>query len=214
MRNSWLRAWIAAVGVLIAASALIRSRTSTLLKVEQPVMEWLLDGTDTSIWDRTEIFSATWLLILGTIVLTIVGFALERRVGIAVLLTSLFAWVVSGLTRGVVGRAAPDTGIEGSSFPSSEIVQTGVFWGLIVLMLWWVGAPKLLWQVVLEIAIVITLVVSIRLIVAGEIWPSDAVGSAIVIALSLITAAVVFETNPPTLPTRSSAENAETLATA
>jgi membrane-associated phospholipid phosphatase len=79
-------------------------------------------------------------------------------------------------------------------------VQTGVFWGLVVLMLWWVGAPKLVWQIVLELAIVATLLVSVDLILSGEHWPSDAVGSALVISVSLITAAIVFEALPPRLP--------------
>lgn len=200
MRNSWARAWIAAVGLLVAASVVVRNRTSMLLKVEEPVMEWLLDGTDTSIWDGASVFSGTWLLIAGTVVLAIVGFALDLRVGIAVVLTSILARVLTSLVGGLVGRQAPQEGLEAGTFPSAEVVNTGVFWGLVVVMLWWVGAPKLVWQIVLEVSIVITLVVSIRLIVSGQVWPSDALGSTIVIALSLITAAVVFESNPATLP--------------
>lgn len=206
MRNSWIRAWIAAVGLLIAAAVVVRNRTSMLLKVEEPVMEWLLDGTDTSIWDGAAIFSRTWLLLLGTVILAVVGFFLDRRVGIAVVITSVFARILTSLVGGVVGRVAPTEGIEAGSFPSSEVVNAGVFWGLVVMMLWWVGAPRLVWQIVLEVAIVITLVVSIRLIVSGEVWPTDALGSTIVIALSLITAAVVLEANPPQLPERSTSE--------
>ena len=168
-----------------------------LLKVEEPVMDWLLDGTDTSIWDRASIFSATWLLIAGTVLLAAVGFFLEIRAGIAVVVTSIFGFVLTNILSNMVGRVAPKDGLEIGSFPSSTVVYAGVFWGLVVLMFWWVGAPKLVWQIILELAIVITLLVSIRLIVNGEIWPSDAVGSAIVIAVSLITAAVVLEANPP-----------------
>ncbi len=210
MRTSWARAWIAAVGLLIAAAAVMRSRTSTLLKVEEPVMTWLLDGTDTSIWDGASVFSSTWLLILGTLILAGVGFALDVRVGLAVLVTAVFARVLTAMVGGMVGRAAPGEGFEGSSFPSGEIVNTGVFWGMVVMMLWWVGAPKLIWQIVLEVSIVITLVVSIRLIVSGEVWPSDALGSTIVIALSLITAAIVLEANPPKLPARNESETVVT----
>lgn len=206
MRSSWIRAWIAAAGLLVAAGVVVRNRTSMLLKVEEPVMTWLLDGTDTSIWDRTEMFSASWLIIGGTIVFAIAGFALDMRVGIAVIVTTLFARILTSLVGNLVGRVSPLEGAEGSSFPSGEIVNTGVFWGLVVLMLWWVGAPKLAWQIILEISIAITLVVSIRLIVAGEVWPSDALGSTIVIALSLITAALVFEANAPTMPNRNESE--------
>jgi len=209
MRNSWVRAWISAVGLLILASVIVRTRTSTLLKVEEPVMDWLLDGTDTSIWDRAAIFSRPWLLIVGTIALAGVGFALERRVGIVVVLTTFLAWVFTAIARGIAGRLPPqDTG--GSSFPSGEVVHTGVFWGMVVMMLWWLGVPKLAWQIVLELAIVMTLVVSIKQVVSGDIWPSDAVGSAIVIALSLITAAAVFESNPATLPARRVSESVAT----
>ena len=197
MRNSWARAWIAAVGLLIAAATIARSRSSMLLKVEEPVMEWLLDGTDTSIWDRASIFSASWLLITGTILLAAIGFFLEIRAGIAIIVTSIFGFVLTRLVGNMVGRVGPQEGLDVGTFPSGTVAYAGVFWGLVVLMFWWVGAPKLVWQIVLELAIVITLLVSIRLIVNGEIWPSDAVGSAIVIAVSLITAAIVLEANPP-----------------
>jgi len=197
MRNSWARAWIAAVGLLIAAATVARSRSSILLKVEEPVMTWLLDDADTTIWDRASIFSATWLLILGTILLAGIGFFLETRAGLAVVVTSIFGFVLTNILGSMVGRVAPKDGLEIGSFPSSTVAHAGVFWGLVVLIFWWVGAPKLVWQIILELAIVITLLVSIRLIVNGEIWPSDAVGSAIVIAVSLITAAIVLEANPP-----------------
>ncbi len=168
-----------------------------LLKVEEPVMEWLLDGTDTSIWDRASIFSASWLLIVGTILLAAIGFFLEIRAGIAIIVTSIFGFVLTRLVVNIVGRVGPQEDLDVGTFPSETVAHAGVFWGLVVLMFWWVGAPKLIWQIVLELAIVITLLVSIRLIVNGEIWPSDAVGSAIVIAVSLITAAIVLEANPP-----------------
>ncbi len=172
-------------------------------------MEWLLDGTDTSIWDRLSFFSSNGLLIVGTIILAIAAFAFGRRAGAAVVITTLFAWALSAFVSGLVGRVPPREGIEGGSFPSVEVVQTGVFWGLIVMLLWWVGVPKLVWQIGVELSIVITLLVAVRLIVAGEIWPSDAVGSAIVIALALITAAAVLEANPPPILTRRAAGTAE-----
>jgi len=213
MRNTWTRAWIAAVAVLVAAAVIVRTRASTLLNVEQPVMEWLLDGTDTSIWDRASFLSASWLIILGTLILAGVAFALERRAGVAVIVTSLLAFVLTRFVRSLVGRSAPREGVD-SSFPAPEIVQTGVFWGLVVVMLWWVGAPRLVWQIMTELSVVITLVTAIRLLVAGEIWPSDAVGSAIVVGLSLISAAAVLEANPPSHLTTSSAEHSEALAAA
>lgn len=176
-------------------------------------MRWLLDGTDTSIWDRAAFFSNTWLIVIGTIVLAAVGFVLERRVGFAVIITTLLAFVLTRLVRGIVSRTAPQEGFE-SSFPNAEVVQTGVFWGLLVMTLWWVGAPKLMWQIVLELSVVIALVVSIRLIVGGEIWPSDALGSGIVVALSLITAAGIFEANPPTRFARFASSQTEAVAPA
>ena len=60
--------------------------------------------------------------------------------------------------------------------------------------------PRLVWHIVVEVAVVLTIVVAIRQILSGEIWPSDAVGSALVIALSLISAALVFEANPVEFP--------------
>ena len=203
MRNSWIRAWIATAGLLAAAAVLVRDQSSLFLRVEEPVMTWLLDGTDTSIWDRAEFFSNSTLLVGGTILLVIIGFVLSIRVGLALIVTSILGYMLSIFVRGFASRPGPIQENIDPTFANTEIVQTGVFWGLVVMMLWWVGAPKLVWQVVLEISIVITLVVSIRLIVAGEIWPSDAVGSAIVVALSLVTAAAVLEANPAKLPTRS-----------
>ena len=136
MRTSWARAWIAAVGLLAFASAIARTRNAMLLKVEQPVMDWLLDGTDTTIWDRAEIFSGDRLLIGGTILLAIIGFVLEIRVGIAVIITSLFTLVLTQLVSSIVGRTSPKGEANGWSFPDPTIAHTGVFWGLVVLLLW------------------------------------------------------------------------------
>ncbi len=214
MRDTWARAWLAATALLVAASAIAKGRHDTLLRVEEPVMDWLLDGTDTSGWDRTAIFGSTWLVVGGTLLLAIGAFFLERRVAIAIIITSGLATALAMFVRGVVERPTPLGDATAGSFPSLELVQTGVFWGLIVLGLWWVGAPKLVWQIGLEVAIVITLLVAIRLIVTGEIWPSDAVGSAIVVAVSLILSAIVFEAFPPRLPWLEGSATKNTTATA
>ncbi|MFT7473774.1 MAG: membrane-associated phospholipid phosphatase [Verrucomicrobiales bacterium] len=202
MRNSWARAWLVAGVLLVAAAAIARRQHDLLLEVEEPVMDWLLDGTDTSIWDRAEVFSASWLVIGGTILLAIVTLFLEKRVALAILITSGLGYALSTFVAGVVSRPAPREGLEAGTFPSTIVVQAGVFWGLVVLVFWWVGAPKLVWQILVELAIILTMVVSIRLIVSGQIWPSDAVGAAIAIAITLITAAIVLEAYPPKLPAR------------
>jgi membrane-associated phospholipid phosphatase len=202
MRNSWARAWLAAGVLLVAAAAIARRQHDLLLKVEEPVMDWLLDGTDTSIWDRAEVFGASWLVIGGTILLAVVALFLEKRVALAILITSGLGYALSNFVSDVVSRPAPRDELEAGTFPSTTVVQAGVFWGLVVLVFWWVGAPRLVWQILVELAIILTMVVSIRLIVSGQIWPSDAVGSAIAIAITLITAAIVLEAYPPKLPTR------------
>lgn len=214
MRNTWARAWLAATALLVAASAIARSRHDTLLKVEEPVMDWLLDGTDTSGWDRTAIFGSTWLIVVGTLILAFGAFFLHRRVAVAIIVTSVLATVLANFVSGVVERPTPLGETTPGSFPSVELVQTGVFWGMIVLGLWWIGAPKLVWQIGLELAIVMTLLVAIRLTVTGEIWPSDAVGSAIVVAVSLILAAIVFESCTPRLPWLERTTSTKTTATA
>ncbi len=203
MRNSWTRAWLAAFGSIVLAVVIARSREAWLLNVEQPVMDWLLDGTDTSVWDRAQILSDLRVIIPGTILLVFVGLWLERRTAFAIITTTVFAYATAGLIGALVGRVGP-TGEETGTFPSFEVVQAGVFWGLVVLMFWWVGAPKLLWHIVLEIATVLTLLVAIRGVVNGEIWPSDAIGAALVTGLSLITAAIVLEANPAKIPARKS----------
>ena len=212
MRSSWIRAWIATAAVAIAAVTIARTRVGWLLKVEEPVMDWVLDGTDAGAWDRAGFLSSPWLLIVGTLILIGVGLWIEWRVAAAIVITTVIGTILAQLMRGLVGRTPPDASTGTSSFPSVEIVQTGVFFGLVVLMLWWLGAPRLVWQIAVEAAIVFTLLVSIRLILNGEIWPSDAVGSAIVIALSLITAALVFEANPGVLPWRQNRNPVEPVA--
>ena len=143
----------------------------------------------------------------------ILGVWLEWRIAVAVLITTIIGTVLGQLIRGVVSRAAPTaSSAEVGSFPNVELIQTGVFFGLVVLFFWWLGLPRLLWQIALEAGIVFTLLVAIRLILSGEIWPSDAIGSAIVIALSLITAALVFEANPAELPWRRTTAPVEPVA--
>ena len=89
-----------------------------------------------------------------------------------------------------------------------------MFWGLVVLMTWWLRLPRLVSQLVVELGVVLTLIVAIRQVLNGEIWPSDAVGSALVVALSLITAALVFESRPAELPWQRGSRNNQTAATA
>lgn len=201
MRNTWTRAWLATLGSIIVAVVVTRSRENWLLNVEQPVMDWLLDGTDTTVWDRAQILTSWWVIIPGTLLLVGVAFWLERRIAFAVVTTTIFAYALAGLIGALVGRVGP-AGETTGTFPSFAVVQAGVFWGLVVLMFWWVGAPKLFWHIILELATVLTLLVAIEGIVNGRFWPSDAIGSALVAALTLITAAVVFEANPAKIPAR------------
>ncbi len=201
MRNSWTRAWLAAFGAIVLAVVVTRSREGWLLNIEQPVMDWLLDGTDTSAWDRAAILSAWNIIIPGTIVLVLVAFWLERRIAFAIITTTIFSYAIAGLIGALVARVSPNGELT-ETFPSFEVVRAGVFYGLVVLTAWWVGAPKLVWHIILEIATVLTLLVAIRGIVNGEIWPSDAIGAALVTALTLITAAIAFEANPTKIPSR------------
>ncbi len=201
MTNSWTRAWLATVGAIILAVVVTRTREVWLLNVERPVMDWLLDGTDTAIWDRAEILSDWRIIIPGTIFLAIVAFFLEKRVALAIVATTIFSYALAELIGATVGRVSP-TGELTGTFPNFTVVQSAVFFGLVVLMTWWVGAPKLVWHVVLELAVVMTLLVAIRQVVSGDIWPSDAIGSALVATLALITAAAVLEANPAKIPAR------------
>lgn len=201
MTNSWTRAWLATVGAIILAVVVTRTREVWLLNVERPVMDWVLDGTDTSIFERAEILSDWRIIIPGTIFLAVVGFFLEKRVAFAVIATTVFSYALAGLIGALVGRVSP-TGELTGTFPNFEVVRTAVFWGLGVLMTWWVGAPRLVWHIVSEIAVVMILLVAIMNVVGGGIWPSDAIGAALVAALSLITAAIVLEANPAKIPAR------------
>lgn len=158
-------------------------------------MEWLLDDADTSVWDRVEGLMSGTLAWAGTILLAALGAFFNRWVGATAIIVLLFGRIVTSVTRNAVERPpaleAADTG-----FPHPELVQSSIFMGLIVLFSWWFGAPKLVWHIFLELAVFATLLSSIRLIVRGEIWPSDVVGSMLVVALSLIIAAAVFESQP------------------
>ena len=92
MTNSWTRAWLATVGAIILAVVVTRTREVWLLNVERPVMDWVLDGTDTSIFERAEILSDWRIIIPGTIFLAVVGFFLEKRVAFAVIATTVFSY--------------------------------------------------------------------------------------------------------------------------
>jgi len=207
MRSNWIRAWLATVAVIVAVAAVARDRVSWLLTVEEPVMDWLLDGTDTSRWEAANFLSSPILLIIGTVVLVLIGLWLDWRIAVAIVITSVIGTVVAVILQSFVGRIPPDPDAAAGSFPSLAVTQTGVFLGLVVLMCWWLRIPKLIWQILVETSVVLTLVVAIRQVLNGEIWPSDAVGSALVIALSLITAAMVFEARPAEFPWKRGAES-------
>ena len=201
MRNNWARAWLTAAGSIVLAVIVANSRERWLLNVEQPVVDFLLDGADTSVWERATVLSSWELIIPGTILLALVALWLEVRVAFAIVTTTVFAYAVTGMIGSLVARVGP-AGETSGTFPSLDVVQASVFWGLVVMMFWWVGSPKLLWHIVLELSIVVTLLVAIRGIAVGEFWPSDAVGGLLVGVLTLITTAIVFEANPAKFPTR------------
>lgn len=199
MRDSWTRAWLAAFAVLVAAAALARSRHGTLIRAEEPVLEWLLDGTDTSRWDTAAAFGSPWLVYPGTLALALLALWFSQRVAIAIVGSLALGVIVSLITKAIVARPRPDLVFESdaSSFPSLHVVQAGIFWGLLTLVVWWFGAPRLIVQILAEFAIVATLLTAIGRILGGQNWPSDVVGSAIIITLALITAALVFEADAP-----------------
>lgn len=209
MRSNWIRAWLAAVAVLVGAAVLVRDRVSWLLTVEEPVLDWLLDDTDTSRWDAVQIVSDSTLLVIATIILVVIGLIFDWRISAAVVITTIIGTVATQVVQGIVARTSPNGELAVGSFPSLEVTQTGVFWGLLVMMCWWLKLPKLVWTILAEVGVALTIAVSIRQILNGEIWPSDAVGSGIVIALSLITAALVFESNPVEFPWKRAVRNNE-----
>ena len=198
MRNTWTRAWLATLGLLIALATFASSRHGTLLEVEEPVMDWLLTDSDTTVWDRARILESPWLVFGGTAVLSLITLKFNRVVAATIALTMMVGISVGLFTRSRTARPRPEQleTFDTTSFPSLPIIHTGIFFGLLVLVVWWFGAPRLVWHIFLEASIVAVLVVAIRRIVEGHHWPSDAVGSALVIALSLISAAIIFEDRP------------------
>ena len=212
MRSTWIRAWLATVALIVAAAAIARDRVSWLLTVEEPVLRWLLDGTDTARWEAAQVISSPALLIGGTLILVAISVFLDWRVAVAVVVTSIIGTLATQLLQGVVGRMPPNPQLTGNSFPSLAVTQTGVFWGQAVLLAWWIRLPRLVVQLLTELGIVLTVVVAIRQVLSSEIWPSDAIGSALVIGLSLITAALVVESRPAEFPWQRRIRNKETAA--
>lgn len=199
---------MSAAGLIFVAALVARDRESWLLAVEEPVVDWVLDGTDdVSRWEQAEFLSSPTLLVGGTILLIVLGLIFEWRIALAVVVTSIVGTVVAQFVQNAVNRQAPSPELATPSFPNLEVVQTGVFLGLVAMMLWWLKLPRLLWQIVVEVVVVVLLVVSVRLILSGQIWPSDALISALVVGFSLITAAIVFEANPAHAPWKRSRRN-------
>ncbi len=197
MRTTWTRAWLATFVVLVGAAAVARNSHSTLVDVEQEVLDWLLDDADTSLWDRANTLGAPWLAWLGVLVMGLVVAFFDRIAALVFPLTLGFAVVLGLATRALVERPRPDVAEATThSFPSLTVIHAGMLLGSAVLLLWWFAVPKLIWQIATEIAIVLLIAVAIARIVAGEHWPSDTVGSAIVITLALMTAAIALEARP------------------
>lgn len=199
MQNSWTRAWLAALALLVLSGAIARRYHDALLEAEEPVMNWLLDGTDTSRWEAASIFGDPWLVYPGTLILALIAWRFSQIAALTIIGTMAGGVLVSLITKQAVGRVRPDALVEasGPSFPSTYVVQAGIFWGLFTIVVWWLGAPRLVVHIVLELSIVFVLLTAIGRVIAGYHWPSDIVGSAIVISLSLISAAAVMESRGP-----------------
>lgn len=202
MRNSWTRAWLATLASIVLAVVVSISREEWLLRVEKPVMDWLLEGDETAIWDSAAILSSWIVIVAGTLLLAAITARKDTRVSLAIVATTLMAYALTGMLSAIIGRVGP-LGETTGTFPNFEVVRATVFFGLVVLTAWWVGAPKILWHILLELATVLSLIVSIRLIAGGTTWPSDTVAGGLVAVLTLISAAIVFESNPAPLKTTS-----------
>lgn len=198
MRNTWTRAWLATLLLLVGSGALVRARHDTIIEAEDLVMDWVLEGTDVGGWSRLDVLGSLGLVIPVTVVLGVAMLLFNRVAGVTVLLTLFFGIVLGRLVKNFVGRPRPTVieGVETSSFPSQLVVQAGLFWGLVALAVWWFGAPRLLWQIVVEACLVIVLLTAIGRVVQGYSWPTDIVGSALVAGLALISAAIILEDQP------------------
>lgn len=191
---------MASLIVLIAAAAIVRRYNDKLLKAERPVMNWVLDGTDTSGWDIANVMFESWIIIVGIICLSVATFFFNRRVAFVLPILMVFGMILGAFTGSIVGRFAPQSDSELSSFPNPEIVRIGVFLSLLLLVLWWAHIPKLVWQIGLEVATVALLVAAINRVAAGVAWPSDIVGSALVVGVTTVTGAILLERLPPRDP--------------
>ena len=194
MRPSWTRAWLATLVILIAAAAIARNRHAELVEVEQRVLDWLLEDTDTTFWDAANALGAPALAWIAVAVMSLVTLKFDRMVAAVFPLTMAFGVGVALATRALVERPRPASASAATtSFPSLTVVYAGLWLGLMVLLLWWFGIPRLVWQIATEAAIVLVLATAIAQIVGGEHWPSDTVGSAVVMTFALIGSAVVLE---------------------
>ena len=165
-------------------------------------MDWVLDGTDTSFFEAFEVLGHPWLVFPGTLLLAALTFYWNRWVSLTIVGTMVFAVIVTAVTKSVVERPRPPAAAEldGWAFPSQTTVQAGVFLGLVTVVVWYFGAPRLVTHLVLETAIVLTLLTGIGRVVSGTHWPSDIVGSAIVIAVAMALAGMFVEANQRTTP--------------
>ena len=161
-------------------------------------MDWVLEGADVSGWSRVDVLGSFGLIIPVTLALAVAMFFFNRVAGVTVALTLFFGIILGRVVKSLVERPRPTVieGVETSSFPSQLVVQAGVFWGLVALAVWWFGAPRLVWQIVVEACVVLVLLTAVGRVVRGYSWPTDMVGSGLVVALVLISAAIILEDQP------------------
>ncbi len=203
MRNTWTRTWLSVLVLLAGASFVVRSQHGRIIEAEDLVVDWVLEDSDVSGWSRLDMIGSLGLIIPVVVVIAVAMFFFDRAAGIAVALTLFFGAVLGWLVRDIVGRPRPTTidDVDTTSFPNMPTLYAILGVGIVALAVWWFGAPRLVWQIVVEASVVLVLLVAISQVVQGYAWPSDMVGSTLVAGLALISGAIVIESRTPSFRT-------------
>ncbi len=191
----------AAIGVVAVLAVLAGyDGGSTLLTIDEPIMEWVVDSR-TPAW--TDFFNAASRMGDNLVVFPI-GVVLAaltwqrcRVLALALVFAAAFRPGFEFVIKELVGRVRPDiqplAEFMGPSHPSGHPLAAVSVWGLLPPIVALFGGSRRIWWFTTSVASLVVVLVAAARVYRGAHWPTDVVASVIWGALFLLVVELIYD---------------------